>query len=251
VTREGLEDLPGLRVPECDDPVTAGGGEAGAVGAERHGVHLLRPQEGHDGLAIPRVPDPDRLVSAGGGEAGAVGAEGHRADHLSVALQDREHNARVRIREDHVVIFPARGEAGAVGAERHAPDRALMPLQAPVARATEPVKIVPLEAAEVGIAGRARAAFPKQLPGAEDVGVFPGALREVDPVDVELPRQDLRRLLGSAALPFGPGVGPAEQRGAGGQAEYRGHQQHADGDRRCAVATAPAGQSCRDRLAID
>jgi hypothetical protein len=104
-----------------------GGGEAGAVGAERHAVHRagVAGERVADGLSGGRIPQPHRVVPTAGGEAGAVGAERHTGHQAGVAgqrLADRL--AGVRVPQPHRVVVAAGGEVGAVGAERHAFHRA-------------------------------------------------------------------------------------------------------------------------------
>ena len=73
--------LAGAGVPDLDRLIVAGGGDAAAVGAERHasdeaGVSLEREHL----LAGAGVPDLDRPIVAGRGDAAAVGAERHAID---------------------------------------------------------------------------------------------------------------------------------------------------------------------------
>ena len=74
------DGLAGGRVPQPHRLVGAAGGEARAVGAERHArtPRPVWPVSGWPiGLAGGRVPQPHRAVAAAGGEARAVGAERH------------------------------------------------------------------------------------------------------------------------------------------------------------------------------
>ena len=91
VPLEGEGLLAGRRVPDLHRLVAAGGGEALAVGAERHAVDRAGvPLERERLLAGRRVPDLHRLVAAGGGECVAVGAERHASDPVGVPLEGEE-----------------------------------------------------------------------------------------------------------------------------------------------------------------
>ena len=73
------DGLAGGGVPQPHRVVVAAGGDAGAVGAERHAVHRVgvAGQRLADGLAGVGVPQPHRVVVAAGGEPVPVGAERH------------------------------------------------------------------------------------------------------------------------------------------------------------------------------
>ena len=73
--------LAGVGVPHPHRLVGAAGGDARAVGAERHAVHrVVWPVSGWPmGCPVFGVPHPHRLVAAAGGDAVAVGAERHAA----------------------------------------------------------------------------------------------------------------------------------------------------------------------------
>ena len=79
--------LAGVGVPQPHRLVGTAGGDARAVGAERHAVHRVRVagQRLADGLAGVRVPHPHRLVDAAGDDALPVGAERHAAHPVRVA----------------------------------------------------------------------------------------------------------------------------------------------------------------------
>ena len=84
VAGERLADgLAGGRVPQPHGVVATAGGDARAVGAERHAVTTsVWPVSGcADGLAGGRVPQPHGVVGTAGGDPRAVGAERH-AVHL-------------------------------------------------------------------------------------------------------------------------------------------------------------------------
>ena len=82
VPAQGEDFLAGGGVPELHRAVPAGGGDAAAVGAERHAADTARvPAQGEHLLAGGGVPELHRrTVLAGGGDAAAVGAERHAAD---------------------------------------------------------------------------------------------------------------------------------------------------------------------------
>ena len=66
------------RVPQPDGLVIAAGGDAGAVGAERHTCHpAVVAQRLPDRAPGGAYPTTGRSCLAGGGDPGAVGAEGH------------------------------------------------------------------------------------------------------------------------------------------------------------------------------
>ena len=103
--------------------IVAGGGDATAVGAERHsvrgaGVSLERERfpAGFD------VPDLDRLIVAGGGDATAVGAERHACDGVGVSLEREGLLAGAGVPDLDSPTGAARGGATSVWAERHACD---------------------------------------------------------------------------------------------------------------------------------
>ena len=87
--------LAGGGVPHPHRLVPAAGGDALAVGAERHAGHPVgvAGERRADRLAGGRVPQPHRLVDAAGGEPLAVGAERHAGHRVGVALQRRADRA--------------------------------------------------------------------------------------------------------------------------------------------------------------
>src|SRR5205814_2263017 len=97
-----------------------------------------------------RIPDLHRPIITCGGEALAVGAERHAIDRIHMPMEGESLPARGRIPD--LDINPAvdsisgEGEAPAVGAERHG--RAA-PVEGAKIELTLPLKIVPLEPAEV------------------------------------------------------------------------------------------------------
>ena len=77
---EGADGLTGGRIPEPDHRVPAGGGEPGAVGMERNGIHVLFVGgECADELAGGCVPELGRAVRACRGKAPAVGTVRRRS----------------------------------------------------------------------------------------------------------------------------------------------------------------------------
>ena len=79
--------LPGAGVPQPHRVVEAAGGDAGAVGAERHAGHRVgvAGERLADRLPGVGVPQPHRVVVAAGGDARAVGAERHAVHRAGVA----------------------------------------------------------------------------------------------------------------------------------------------------------------------
>src|SRR5439155_1775380 len=91
VSRQGVEQLTGGRVPDFRRRVEAAGGQPPAVRAERHRHNPIgMPRNCEEFLAGLGVPDLGRPVAAAGGQAPAVRAEGGTAYWARVPLEREE-----------------------------------------------------------------------------------------------------------------------------------------------------------------
>ena len=100
--------------------VVAAGGDAGAVGAERHAEHSagVAGQRVADRLTGGRVPQPHRVVGTAGGDVGAVGAE--RTLHTMPVwpVSGAPTGCPVAgVPQPHRLVETAGGDAGALGVD--------------------------------------------------------------------------------------------------------------------------------------
>ena len=116
-----------------------GGGDAGAVGRERHAPDGLGVSaEDQDPLAERRVPDPDRPIAAGGDQAAAVGGEGQRVDARGVPGQGVDLPAGGEVPDLDRPIEAPGGEPPPVRADRDRADALGVGLDRPLAAARRP-----------------------------------------------------------------------------------------------------------------
>src|SRR5262249_59688680 len=123
---QGLEFPAARRVPNDDEPIHVGGGDAAAVAGMKCHVSNsagMAP-ESKDILAplIPKrscIPHMDGLVGAGGNQPVAVGAEGHAEDVVQMAPEREDFPAGGCVPELDGLIAAARRQVPAVGAEGH------------------------------------------------------------------------------------------------------------------------------------
>ena len=104
MTVQGLEQLPGVCIPDAGCLVVAGGHDFGAVGRKRRVVDVLavpavEPQFGHPGL---RVPDPCAHVPTAGDDALAIGRESRRG-HRVVRTESHVLPALLHVPETRLV----------------------------------------------------------------------------------------------------------------------------------------------------
>src|SRR5262249_59638385 len=92
----------GLRLPQLHRTISAGAGEALAVGAKAHAMHSSGVSlEGEDFLPLLPLPHLYRLILAGAGQALAVGAEAQASHGPGVSLEGAEFSASLHVPHLH------------------------------------------------------------------------------------------------------------------------------------------------------
>ena len=249
---DGETHRAGGDVPEPDRPVRAGGRQELAVGGKRQPPHRQRVTcEGADDLAGGGIPEGHDPIAARG-KPGAVRVEGDRRDLLPGG-QGADDLAGAGIPELDGSIVARRGQAVAVGAVDHTPDRFGMAGERPFPRAGQPVEVIPLEAAQVGLTRRG-SGLVELAHDAGDVGVGPVALGQVElggvsgmAGDILAPQRLIAR--GQRRQPVPDDAGESQQ----GEDHHGGGQ---SGDLRTAPrplhhALDPRGRPGQDRPALD
>ena len=80
--------LPEAKSQTFAAPIPACGGDAAAVGAERHAAHPVRVARQHKQLSAGlRVPNPRGLIPTAGDKSLPVGAEGDSFDSVGMPVQ--------------------------------------------------------------------------------------------------------------------------------------------------------------------
>src|SRR5262249_34514204 len=118
----------GPRVPDLHGSVRSPRDQVLAVGAERHGVVLLRPawelEVLPSGLCVPDLDRKLLTVLAGGGDPLALWVPGHAEGDTRAAGEVEARRARLGVQDFHrgVDAVARRSNLLAVGADRHGPN---------------------------------------------------------------------------------------------------------------------------------
>src|SRR5262249_10769433 len=100
------------RVPDLDGVVRTGGGQAVAVGAERHGEHRFLRFAQRERLLVPgEVPQFHRAILAAGRQPPAVGREGHATHRFAVCLGDQDFLETAPLPHAHRAVVVGRRQA--------------------------------------------------------------------------------------------------------------------------------------------
>ncbi len=246
--REGLHALPGLDVPDDNRPVGVAGHETLAVGPESGVCRAEAVGEQPPGVRVGGVTDQTLAVVSSRHCAAAVGTYGQDGNASQFEQIDSgsdlacRHVPDVQAGDAVPTVADQPGAVCREGESGYGPRGFGAAVNETAALGvTEPPQVVPLEAAQVAAAGPRPQRF-EQDPGADDVVVAQGGLREAQVGPVELAAGLVA--LGPQADDEGPRPGQQRRRRQAADSRQRGQ-------RRPALRPLPGPLERPDRPGLD